>query len=231
MGAGICHVSPEPDLLSQPRKIAVIDGRVGQMGGMNIGQEHLDGRPSLDCWRDTQVNRRGGGNRAAGGVPHQLVQRHRPEPSSRRSVPVGRERRATRHDRKCRQANRTGKWRCACVAGVPNRPFAARDVESREVNGHLVRHGVAKRPQSFWRFRPKPHPGSHGRNGKTQKFALRVLTNERPVDISAAPPDISSGELQFQLMLTLPSSSGLCCASGWIRTLKVLISGKSLGRQ
>ncbi len=26
------------------RKIAVVDGRIGYTGGMNIGQEHLDGR-------------------------------------------------------------------------------------------------------------------------------------------------------------------------------------------
>ena len=37
------------------RKIAVIDGRVGYTGGMNIGQEHIDGGPSFDLWRDTQV--------------------------------------------------------------------------------------------------------------------------------------------------------------------------------
>src|SRR5215213_1336413 len=37
------------------RKIAVIDGRVGYTGGMNIGQEHLDGGKGFDFWRDTQV--------------------------------------------------------------------------------------------------------------------------------------------------------------------------------
>jgi len=37
------------------RKIAVIDGRVGYTGGMNIGQEHIDGGPTFDHWRDTQV--------------------------------------------------------------------------------------------------------------------------------------------------------------------------------
>ncbi|WP_414476016.1 cardiolipin synthase [Microvirga sp. M2] len=41
------------------RKIAVIDGRVGYTGGMNIGQEHLDGGPSFDRWRDTQVRLEG----------------------------------------------------------------------------------------------------------------------------------------------------------------------------
>ena len=43
------------------RKIAVIDGRVGYTGGMNIGQEHLDGGPHFDRWRDTQVRIEGEG--------------------------------------------------------------------------------------------------------------------------------------------------------------------------
>lgn len=37
------------------RKITVIDGAIGYVGGMNMGQEHLDGGPGFDCWRDTQV--------------------------------------------------------------------------------------------------------------------------------------------------------------------------------
>ena len=37
------------------RKITVIDGRIGYTGGMNIGQEHLDGGEGFDSWRDTQV--------------------------------------------------------------------------------------------------------------------------------------------------------------------------------
>jgi cardiolipin synthase len=37
------------------RKITVIDGRIGYTGGMNIGQEHLDGGKGFDSWRDTQV--------------------------------------------------------------------------------------------------------------------------------------------------------------------------------
>ncbi len=37
------------------RKIAVIDGRIGYTGGMNIGQEHLDGGKYFDCWRDTHL--------------------------------------------------------------------------------------------------------------------------------------------------------------------------------
>jgi cardiolipin synthase len=43
------------------RKIAVIDGRVGYVGGMNIGQEHLDGGPDFALWRDTQVRIEGEG--------------------------------------------------------------------------------------------------------------------------------------------------------------------------
>ena len=41
------------------RKIAVIDGRVGYTGGMNIAQEHIDGGPGFDRWRDTQVRLEG----------------------------------------------------------------------------------------------------------------------------------------------------------------------------
>jgi cardiolipin synthase A/B len=37
------------------RKITVIDGIIGYTGGMNIGQEHLDGGKRFDCWRDTQL--------------------------------------------------------------------------------------------------------------------------------------------------------------------------------
>jgi cardiolipin synthase A/B len=37
------------------RKITVIDGAIGYTGGMNIGQEHLDGGEGFDSWRDTQV--------------------------------------------------------------------------------------------------------------------------------------------------------------------------------
>ncbi|HEX6012561.1 MAG TPA: cardiolipin synthase, partial [Geminicoccaceae bacterium] len=43
------------------RKIAVVDGRVGYTGGMNIGQEHLDGGRAFDRWRDTQVRIEGEG--------------------------------------------------------------------------------------------------------------------------------------------------------------------------
>jgi cardiolipin synthase len=37
------------------RKITVIDGMIGYTGGMNIGQEQLDGGEGFDSWRDTQV--------------------------------------------------------------------------------------------------------------------------------------------------------------------------------
>jgi cardiolipin synthase len=43
------------------RKIAVIDGQVGYTGGMNIGREHIDGGPTFDRWRDTQVRLEGEG--------------------------------------------------------------------------------------------------------------------------------------------------------------------------
>jgi cardiolipin synthase len=37
------------------RKITVIDGVIAYTGGMNIGQEHLDGGRGFDSWRDTQL--------------------------------------------------------------------------------------------------------------------------------------------------------------------------------
>lgn len=37
------------------RKITVIDGGIAYTGGMNIGQEHLNGGKGFDSWRDTQV--------------------------------------------------------------------------------------------------------------------------------------------------------------------------------
>lgn len=65
--AGV-HVAPVPALYwlhtisyRNHRKIAVIDGQVGYTGGMNIGQEHLDGGPTFDSWRDTQVRLEGEG--------------------------------------------------------------------------------------------------------------------------------------------------------------------------
>lgn len=37
------------------RKIAVIDGSIGYTGGMNIGQEYIDGGKRFDTWRDTHI--------------------------------------------------------------------------------------------------------------------------------------------------------------------------------
>jgi cardiolipin synthase A/B len=37
------------------RKITLIDGRVGYVGGMNIGREHLSGGKGFGSWRDTQL--------------------------------------------------------------------------------------------------------------------------------------------------------------------------------
>ena len=37
------------------RKITVVDGAIGYIGGMNIGQEHISGGVGFDSWRDTQL--------------------------------------------------------------------------------------------------------------------------------------------------------------------------------
>jgi cardiolipin synthase len=37
------------------RKITVIDGRIGYVGGMNIGDEYMSRNPGLSPWRDTQL--------------------------------------------------------------------------------------------------------------------------------------------------------------------------------
>ena len=37
------------------RKIAIIDGKIGYLGGMNMGQEQLDGGKHFDSWRDTHL--------------------------------------------------------------------------------------------------------------------------------------------------------------------------------
>ena len=42
------------------RKIAVIDGRTGYMGGMNVGVEYLGRHKKLHPWRDTQLRLTGG---------------------------------------------------------------------------------------------------------------------------------------------------------------------------
>lgn len=37
------------------RKLVVIDGKIGYMGGLNLSQEHLDGGKYFDHWRDTHL--------------------------------------------------------------------------------------------------------------------------------------------------------------------------------
>jgi cardiolipin synthase len=37
------------------RKIAVIDGKIGYLGGLNMSQEHLDGGVGFTSWRDTHL--------------------------------------------------------------------------------------------------------------------------------------------------------------------------------
>lgn len=65
---GGVHVAPSSELwrlhtlsYRNHRKIAVIDGQVGYTGGMNIGQDHIDGGPHAASWRDTQVRIKGEG--------------------------------------------------------------------------------------------------------------------------------------------------------------------------
>lgn len=50
------------------RKIAVIDGRVGYTGGLNIGQEHLDPGAGFALWRDTHLRLEGASALALQGV-------------------------------------------------------------------------------------------------------------------------------------------------------------------
>ncbi|MBL8012230.1 MAG: cardiolipin synthase [Candidatus Omnitrophica bacterium] len=42
------------------RKIAVIDGKIGYTGGMNVGQEYIDGGKRFKSWRDTHLRLTGG---------------------------------------------------------------------------------------------------------------------------------------------------------------------------
>ncbi len=42
------------------RKIVVIDGKIGYTGGMNIGQEYIDGGKKYTMWRDTHLKIEGG---------------------------------------------------------------------------------------------------------------------------------------------------------------------------
>ena len=37
------------------RKVVVVDGRIGYAGGMNMGQEYVDGGKQFDYWRDTHL--------------------------------------------------------------------------------------------------------------------------------------------------------------------------------
>jgi cardiolipin synthase len=41
------------------RKIVVVDGHVGFVGGHNVGDEYLGGKPKLSPWRDTHIELRG----------------------------------------------------------------------------------------------------------------------------------------------------------------------------
>lgn len=41
------------------RKIVVIDGRIGYLGGMNIGEEYLGLNPKVSPWRDTHIKLQG----------------------------------------------------------------------------------------------------------------------------------------------------------------------------
>lgn len=41
------------------RKLVVIDGRIGYTGGMNMGQEYVDGGTRFDAWRDTHMRLEG----------------------------------------------------------------------------------------------------------------------------------------------------------------------------
>lgn len=41
------------------RKLCVIDGRIGYLGGMNVADRYLDGGKEFECWRDTHVRVKG----------------------------------------------------------------------------------------------------------------------------------------------------------------------------
>ncbi len=41
------------------RKLCVIDGSVGYIGGMNVASRYIDGGDSFDCWRDTHMRIKG----------------------------------------------------------------------------------------------------------------------------------------------------------------------------
>ena len=42
------------------RKICVVDGHTGFIGGMNIAQRYMDGTPTMGAWRDTHLRVKGG---------------------------------------------------------------------------------------------------------------------------------------------------------------------------
>ena len=50
------------------RKIAVVDGEVGFVGGLNIADRYMDGVPGIGIWRDTHLKVTG-----AGDFPDRLV--------------------------------------------------------------------------------------------------------------------------------------------------------------
>lgn len=50
------------------RKIVVIDGNIGYMGGINISQEHLDGGKFFGNWRDTHLRIEGEATRVLQGI-------------------------------------------------------------------------------------------------------------------------------------------------------------------
>ncbi len=50
------------------RKLAIIDGRIGYLGGMNIGAEYAEGRGKLTPWRDTHLRIEGSAVRLMEGV-------------------------------------------------------------------------------------------------------------------------------------------------------------------
>jgi cardiolipin synthase len=41
------------------RKIVIIDGKIGYVGGLNLDQDQLDGGKYFDCWRDSHLRIRG----------------------------------------------------------------------------------------------------------------------------------------------------------------------------
>ena len=37
------------------RKIAIIDGKIGYVGGINVADKYIEGDPELGPWRDTHL--------------------------------------------------------------------------------------------------------------------------------------------------------------------------------